>query len=59
MLATVLKGELATKQTLTIIRAFKEIRHFIISNNRLLPHSEYERLSLRIDNHDMEICIFR
>ncbi|MBR3840711.1 MAG: ORF6N domain-containing protein [Erysipelotrichales bacterium] len=55
MLATVLKGELATKQTLTIIRAFKEIRHFIISNNRLLTHSEYERLSLRIDNHDMGI----
>ena len=32
MLATVLKGELATKHSIFIMRAFKEIRHFIANN---------------------------
>lgn len=32
MLATVLKGELATKQSIFIMRAFKELRHFIANN---------------------------
>ena len=32
MLATVLKGELATKQSVFIMRAFKEMRHFITNN---------------------------
>lgn len=35
MLATVLKGELAEQQSIYIMRAFKEMRHFI-SNNALL-----------------------
>lgn len=32
MLATVLKGEWATKQSVFIMRAFKEMRHFIANN---------------------------
>ena len=32
MLATVLKGELPTKQSIFIMRAFKEMRHFIANN---------------------------
>ena len=32
MLATVLKGELATQQSISIMRAFKEMRHFIANN---------------------------
>lgn len=32
MLATVLKGELATKQSIFIMRAFREMRHFIANN---------------------------
>ena len=35
MLATVLKGELAERQSIFIMRAFREMRHFI-SNNALL-----------------------
>lgn len=35
MLATVLRGELAEKQSIYIMRAFREMRHFI-SNNHLL-----------------------
>ena len=32
MLATVLKGELAEQQSIFIMRAFKEMRHFIAHN---------------------------
>ena len=32
MLATVLKGELAKQQSIFIMRAFKEMRHFIANN---------------------------
>ena len=52
MLATVLKGELATKQTLAIIRTFKEMRHYIMENRSLLTSSEYEQLSKRMDKYD-------
>ena len=32
MLATVLSGEIAEKQSIFIMRAFREMRHFISSN---------------------------
>ena len=32
MLATVLRGELAEKQSIYIMRAFREMRHFIANN---------------------------
>ena len=34
MLATVLKGELATQQSIFIMRAFKEMRHYIRQNQQ-------------------------
>ena len=40
MLATVLKGDLATQQSIFIMRAFKEMRHFI-ANNALM----FERIN--------------
>ena len=40
MLATVLKGELAEKQSIFIMRAFREMRHFIANNAAL-----FERIS--------------
>ncbi|MBR5936896.1 MAG: ORF6N domain-containing protein [Clostridiales bacterium] len=47
MLATVLKGELAERQSIFIMRAFREMRHFI-SNNALLfekvSHIELKQL---------------
>lgn len=41
MLATVLRGELAEKQSIYIMRAFREMRHFI-ANNALM----FERITL-------------
>ena len=36
MLMTVLKGDLATKQSLALVRAFKQMKDFIIESNNLL-----------------------
>ena len=36
MLATVLNGEIAEEQSIFIMRAFREMRHFIMSNERML-----------------------
>ena len=40
MLMTVLKGELATRQTKTLIRTFKEMKDFIIDNRALIGGQE-------------------
>ena len=36
MLMTVLKGDLATKQSIALIDAFKQMRDYIIESNNLL-----------------------
>lgn len=35
MLATVLNGEIAENQSIFIMRAFREMRHFIMNNERM------------------------
>jgi len=53
MLATVLKGELAEQQSIFIMRAFKEMRHFI-ANNALMR----EKIDMEVDTSvlDQEIA---
>ena len=46
MLMTVLKGELATKQSKAIIRLFKEMKDYIIESNNFVTYSEFAKLSL-------------
>ena len=57
MLATVLKGDLATQQSIFIMRAFKEMRHFI-SNNALMFERinsiELRQLEYQKDTDDIE-----
>ena len=55
MLSTVLKGELAVKQSIMIMRTFKEMRHYVFENKQLLTTSEYQVLSKRIDDNTMQI----
>ena len=40
MLATVLRGELAEQQSIFIMRAFKEMRHYIRQNQQFVTQSE-------------------
>ena len=51
MLMTVLKGELATKQSIALIRAFKQMKDYIIeSNNLLLNTNSY--IESRFSSYD-------
>ena len=47
MLMTVLKGPLATKQSIALIRLFNSLKDCVIGNSNLLTHEEVLRLSLK------------
>ena len=49
MLATVLKGDIAEKQSIFIMRAFKEMRHFIQQNMQFVTKNEIKQLT---DTHE-------
>ena len=66
MLMAVLKGDLATKQSIALIRAFKQMKDYIIENNGLLLNtnsyiesrfSAYDKRFENIENK-LEIVIF-
>ncbi len=44
MLMTILKGELATKQSLALIRAFKSMKDYIIENKNVLTTNDTIKL---------------
>lgn len=48
MLMTVLKGELATKQTRALIRTFKVMKDYIVENRGLVGQVEYLQLSMQV-----------
>ena len=43
MLATVLRGELAEQQSIFIMRAFREMRHYIKQNQQFVTQAETEQ----------------
>lgn len=47
MLMTVLRGELAIKQSRALIRTFKKMKDYIIDNRALIGQREYIRLSMQ------------
>ena len=55
MLMTVLKGELAIKQSLALIRLFKQMKDYIADNRPLLDTSELIKIPKRLDKHDRDI----
>ena len=48
MLMTVLKGELATRQSRALVRTFKSLKDFVIENQGMIGRQEYLRLSLQV-----------
>jgi hypothetical protein len=46
-LATVLKGKLAERQSVAIMRVFRAMREYISQNRQLLPNQELFQLSAR------------
>lgn len=55
MLMTVLKGELATKQSLSLIRLFKQMKDYIVDNRVLLDANSLLKIPKRLDKHDRDI----
>lgn len=55
MLMTVLKGDLATKQSKTLIRMFKSMKDYIVDNRPLLEVNEVLKLSGTVAEHTKRI----
>jgi len=56
MLMTVLKGELATRQSKALIRVFKEMKDFIIDNKSLIGNRELLQLSMQTTQNTADIA---
>lgn len=55
MLMTVLKGELATKQSIMLIKTFKRMKDIIVGNTNLLTTNEVLDLHTIVRSHDKRI----
>ena len=55
MLMTVLKGDLAVKQSKALIRLFEKMKNYIVSSNSLETLNELLRLSNKVNEHDKDI----
>ena len=55
MLMTVLKGELAAKQSKALIRTFKQMKDYIVENQGLIGQREFLQLSMQITSNVVEM----
>jgi len=56
MLMTVLKGDLAIKQSLALVRAFKQMKDYIVENKGLLTTNETIKLTNLVNNHSKRLA---
>ena len=56
MLMTVLKGELATKQSIALIDAFKQMKDYIVENKGLLTTNETIKLTNLVNDHSKRLA---
>lgn len=56
MLATVLKGDLAEQQSIFIMRAFKEMRHYIRENQQFVAQSEMNLVTARVSEIAVQVA---
>jgi len=55
MLMTVLKGELAVRQSKALIRTFKQMKDYIVENQGLIGRREFLQLSMQITSNVVEM----
>lgn len=55
MLMTVLKGELATKQSKMLIRLFKQMKDYLVESNNLLSSDELLKLTSKVYSNEKNI----
>lgn len=56
MLMTVLKGELATKQSKALIQTFKEMKDFIVDNQNLIGNRELLQIAVQTSQNTVDIA---
>ena len=56
MLMTVLRGELAVRQSRALVRAFKAMKDYIVQNQDLIDQHNYLRLSLQMTDEIVFHC---
>jgi hypothetical protein len=56
MLATVLRGELAEQQSIFIMRAFREMRHYIKQNQQFATQSEMHLVNARVSEMSVQMA---
>ena len=59
MLMTVLKGELATKQSKALVRLFKQMKDYIVDNQQMINQRDFLRLSLQTAENAQNMIEFR
>ena len=59
MLMTVLRGELATRQSKALIRLFKRLKDTTMKNQGLLGHREFLQLSMQVSESFMQVARLR
>ncbi len=56
MLATVLKGKLAEQQSIFIMRAFREMRHYIKQNQQFVTQSEMRLVTAKVSEISVHVA---
>ena len=56
MLATVLRGELAEQQSVFIMRAFREMRHYIKQNEQFVTQTEMHLVTAKISEISVQVA---
>ena len=56
MLATVLRGEVAEQQSIFIMRAFREMRHYIRQNQQFVTQSEMNLVTARVSEISVQVA---
>ena len=56
MLATVLRGELAEQQSIFIMRAFREMRHYIKQNQQFATHAEMSIVTGKVTDIAVQVA---
>ncbi|MBQ9043240.1 MAG: ORF6N domain-containing protein [Eggerthellaceae bacterium] len=59
MLMTVLKGELATKQSKALIRLFKQMKDYVVENQPLVGQRDFLMLSMQVSDNIAETLRLR
>ena len=57
MLMTILRGELAVRQSIVLIKTFKQMKDYIIENKALLTNNETLKLTNLVNEHSNRLAI--